>query len=128
MIRKYWQYIKCTLLYHFSKDILIGKGTKIKWIKYGIKKRSGNKLIFENCCIFHCNFKINGSNNTIVIDKNANIAYCHFSIVGDNNEIHISGTTGIMTITLRGKGCSVQTGEKQALRVAIWFVWEKTIL
>lgn len=99
----------------FSKDILIGKGTKIKWIKYGIKKRSGNKLIFENCCIFHCNFKINGSNNTIVIDKNANIAYCHFSIVGDNNEIHISGTTGIMTITLRGKGCSVQTGEKTSI-------------
>lgn len=115
MMKKYWQYIKCTLLYRFSKDIQIGKSAKIKWIKYSIKKRSGNKLIFEDCCIFHCSFKINGLNNKIVIDENANIGYCSFSVVGDNNEIHISGSTGIMTITLRGKGCSVQIGKQTSI-------------
>lgn len=114
-MKKYWRYIKCTFLCRYNKDIKIGKNTKIKWIEYAIKKDSGNRLVLENSSISHCSFSINGLNNTIIVDENAKIGNCSFSVIGDNNEIHISGTTGSMTIFLRGKECRVQTGKQTSI-------------
>lgn len=115
MMKKYWQYIKCTLLCRFNKDINVGMNTKIKWIKYAIKKESGNKIIFENSSISHCCFRINGFNNKIVIDENAKIVYCSFSITGDNNVVHIKGSAGTLHLTVRGSKCQMQSGVKSSM-------------
>lgn len=114
MKNKYIKYILGTLTAHFSKEFRMERA-RLNWISHNIRKQAGNQVIIRDASVGHCSFTIQGSNNTIIIDNGADLSYSGFQIFGDNNVVHISGSTGIMSLVIRGNGCKMQSGVKSSM-------------
>lgn len=98
---------------------ILNYSTKIKLYNAIVRKCSiditsiSNEVIFKNIEILHSEFKIDGKNNHIMLNRSSHCIYkLSIKIYGNNNIIRIEDNAIIygLRIVIRGNGCNVSIG------------------
>lgn len=101
MIRKYWQYIKYTIVCRFNRQFSLKKAN-IKWITYNIGNPQDNNCIkVENSTVTRTSIYITGKNNRIIVRNGAKMFFGGIKITGNDNEIVYDGCKAIINAFIK---------------------------
>lgn len=106
-MKKYFHYIKDTILCRFSKQFLLNNA-KVKWIKYHTDISDRIKIC--DSVVIHSFFECKGGGNDVIISHNAKLSRSSISVTGYNNKVILEGCSCGLNLIVRGNDCTVYIG------------------
>ena len=111
MVKKYYRYIKDTILCRFCKQFHL-KDANVKWIVYNIgEPQDNNCIIVEDSAVTHVSINITGKNNRIVVRNGAKMVYGGIRIEGNGNEVVYDGCVAMISAFIKGYECILSVGK-----------------